>query len=135
MPSSCRTWRRRTSSRHWKRIDGLCCADCPSISLACPQRRRRRRRSSRTGSFRSEEHTSELQSLRHLVCRLLLEKKKTTTKMKRETFTTRTTKRSSVMGSDPARHVAASITDHSLQRSRRRQPEAAQLTLAELDHR
>src|SRR5205814_9454155 len=26
--------------------------------------------------IRSEEHTSELQSLRHLVCRLLLEKKK-----------------------------------------------------------
>src|ERR1039458_10847670 len=25
--------------------------------------------------YRSEEHTSELQSLRHLVCRLLLEKK------------------------------------------------------------
>src|SRR5437899_4901826 len=30
----------------------------------------------KVGSFRSEEHTSELQSLRHLVCRLLLEKKK-----------------------------------------------------------
>src|SRR5258705_7546659 len=29
-------------------------------------------------AVRSEEHTSELQSLRHLVCRLLLEKKKTT---------------------------------------------------------
>src|SRR5262245_62156500 len=29
-------------------------------------------------SERSEEHTSELQSLRHLVCRLLLEKKKNT---------------------------------------------------------
>src|SRR5262245_65348927 len=28
------------------------------------------------GRPRSEEHTSELQSLRHLVCRLLLEKKK-----------------------------------------------------------
>src|SRR5438045_1903033 len=28
------------------------------------------------GTARSEEHTSELQSLRHLVCRLLLEKKK-----------------------------------------------------------
>src|SRR5438045_9440691 len=28
------------------------------------------------GLLRSEEHTSELQSLRHLVCRLLLEKKK-----------------------------------------------------------
>src|SRR5437899_5295684 len=30
----------------------------------------------RDGEMRSEEHTSELQSLRHLVCRLLLEKKK-----------------------------------------------------------
>src|SRR5947199_6551883 len=30
------------------------------------------------GIKRSEEHTSELQSLRHLVCRLLLEKKKHT---------------------------------------------------------
>src|SRR2546425_9426305 len=31
----------------------------------------------RSGSGRSEEHTSELQSLAYLVCRLLLEKKKT----------------------------------------------------------
>src|SRR5437899_4177155 len=49
--------------------------------------RRRRRCASRRGAPdraadrvapapRSEEHTSELQSLRHLVCRLLLEKKK-----------------------------------------------------------
>src|SRR5438045_5536677 len=30
----------------------------------------------RRNECRSEEHTSELQSLRHLVCRLLLEKKK-----------------------------------------------------------
>src|SRR5436853_2728830 len=30
----------------------------------------------RLRTHRSEEHTSELQSLRHLVCRLLLEKKK-----------------------------------------------------------
>src|SRR5438045_8341186 len=30
----------------------------------------------RRPTSRSEEHTSELQSLRHLVCRLLLEKKK-----------------------------------------------------------
>src|ERR1039458_1806936 len=36
----------------------------------------RRRSQSNSGSRRSEEHTSELQSLRHLVCRLLLEKKK-----------------------------------------------------------
>src|SRR5690606_40334403 len=31
----------------------------------------------RTGQVRSEEHTSELQSRENLVCRLLLEKKKT----------------------------------------------------------
>src|SRR6266487_6812080 len=35
------------------------------------------RRPSSGGSARSEEHTSELQSPVHLVCRLLLEKKKT----------------------------------------------------------
>src|SRR5437899_13096268 len=34
------------------------------------------RNASMTSPIRSEEHTSELQSLRHLVCRLLLEKKK-----------------------------------------------------------
>src|SRR5205814_7824936 len=39
--------------------------------------RRARRWSSPVARRRSEEHTSELQSLRHLVCRLLLEKKKT----------------------------------------------------------
>src|SRR5437899_6577041 len=35
-----------------------------------------RERAGRDDDQRSEEHTSELQSLRHLVCRLLLEKKK-----------------------------------------------------------
>src|SRR5947199_6451198 len=44
-------------------------------SSAPPRGRGRRRQRSR-GRRRSEEHTSELQSLRHLVCRLLLEKKK-----------------------------------------------------------
>src|SRR5258708_28913786 len=34
----------------------------------------------RIGEVRSEEHTSELQSPDHLVCRLLLEKKKKTTR-------------------------------------------------------
>src|SRR3989441_8662214 len=34
------------------------------------------------GRFRSEEHTSELQSLAYLVCRLLLEKKKKQTMYK-----------------------------------------------------
>src|SRR5207244_11356269 len=37
---------------------------------------RRRRSTSAGGPDRSEEHTSELQSPDHLVCRLLLEKKK-----------------------------------------------------------
>src|SRR5437899_10719944 len=42
----------------------------PTSTASRRSNRRSRRRS------RSEEHTSELQSLRHLVCRLLLEKKK-----------------------------------------------------------
>src|SRR5205814_7425495 len=49
----------------------------------------RRSRRQRTGDNprlrrRSEEHTSELQSLRHLVCRLLLEKKKKKQKKKHQ---------------------------------------------------
>src|SRR5687768_17767744 len=42
-----------------------------SVSPACSRARPRSRR-----RWRSEEHTSELQSRLHLVCRLLLEKKK-----------------------------------------------------------
>src|SRR5947199_5679313 len=45
---------------------------------ARPRRRRRHLALDATtavDAIRSEEHTSELQSLRHLVCRLLLEKK------------------------------------------------------------
>src|SRR3989442_370640 len=40
--------------------------------------------------FRSEEHTSELQSRPHLVCRLLLEKKKTEQAQARTTLSRRT---------------------------------------------
>src|SRR3989449_4661042 len=40
-------------------------------------------RAARGGVRRSEEHTSELQSRLHLVCRLLLEKKKTRSNRKR----------------------------------------------------
>src|SRR6478672_13923295 len=51
----------------------ICDADhhCHCGSRSRPRRRQRRR---------SEEHTSELQSRSDLVCRLLLEKKKTHTK-------------------------------------------------------
>src|SRR3989442_10616424 len=45
-----------------------------------PHRQRRRRPPVRRSRWRSEEHTSELQSRPHLVCRLLLEKKKKFTK-------------------------------------------------------
>src|SRR5438552_14630397 len=44
--------------------------------LANIERARRNRRASLALLDRSEEHTSELQSPDHLVCRLLLEKKK-----------------------------------------------------------
>src|SRR5438045_6711633 len=44
-------------------------ASSPSLRCRAPTRAALR-------GDRSEEHTSELQSLRHLVCRLLLEKKK-----------------------------------------------------------
>src|SRR2546422_5934372 len=53
--------------------------------LGCPQPRPRdaaeradRAAPARSARSRSEEHTSELQSRLHLVCRLLLEKKKNT---------------------------------------------------------
>src|SRR5262245_64625429 len=45
--------------------------------LRVERREQHRLRAHHAVALRSEEHTSELQSLRHLVCRLLLEKKKT----------------------------------------------------------
>src|SRR5689334_24731178 len=48
----------------------------PSPSLAREGSRRPSRLLDRPEAIRSEEHTSELQSQFHLVCRLLLEKKK-----------------------------------------------------------
>src|SRR5437899_8030685 len=55
----------------WRRMDGLPVQlrrlGRPRRDEADPPRERH--------AARSEEHTSELQSLRHLVCRLLLEKK------------------------------------------------------------
>src|SRR5436305_7595931 len=47
----------------------------PAADLVAPYLARHRRQS----EVRSEEHTSELQSRPHLVCRLLLEKKKNNT--------------------------------------------------------
>src|SRR5258705_6717391 len=58
--------------------------DTPLSTIAWPTPRRSQISSVRLEKQRSEEHTSELQSLRHLVCRLLLEKKKKT-KLPKET--------------------------------------------------
>src|SRR5437899_7741949 len=54
-------------------------SDLRAAHFSCCVARRTRGRPPRLTSCspRSEEHTSELQSLRHLVCRLLLEKKNT----------------------------------------------------------
>src|SRR2546423_9695586 len=55
------------------------------VPTGLPERRGRdlqhpkQRHDARGDRWRSEEHTSELQSLAYLVCRLLLEKKKETT--------------------------------------------------------
>src|SRR5437870_11347928 len=48
-------------------------------------------------TYRSEEHTSELQSRGHLVCRLLLEKKKQKTLTQTRTHKTNTSTRRSYM--------------------------------------
>src|SRR5258707_2456467 len=66
---------RRRHTRYWRDWSSdVCSSDLPRWTWsAC-----RTRRNSGNGSRqRSEEHTSELQSRQYLVCRLLLEKKKT----------------------------------------------------------
>src|SRR2546425_9135340 len=50
----------------------------PSLASPNALKRQRPALAPPTGVRRSEEHTSELQSLAYLVCRLLLEKKKDT---------------------------------------------------------
>src|SRR5947208_5243145 len=65
---------RSTRSSPWKCRSGASAARrARSMSTSIRAVTRRRRSSPR---WRSEEHTSELQSPDHLVCRLLLEKKK-----------------------------------------------------------
>src|SRR5690554_7123256 len=49
---------------------------CPCFDLGNAGKFRHARLSALAAAHRSEEHTSELQSRPHLVCRLLLEKKK-----------------------------------------------------------
>src|SRR5262245_65860047 len=53
-----------------------CCPGTVRMRNSEAIRRQASRPAAGREACRSEEHTSELQSLRHLVCRLLLEKKK-----------------------------------------------------------
>src|SRR5205814_7506747 len=72
--------RARRSNTHRASADRCGQAGAASTSRR-PLRNRERNAAAKSfdrncaGARRSEEHTSELQSLRHLVCRLLLEKK------------------------------------------------------------
>src|SRR2546429_5054144 len=61
-------------ARHERRIKRLGAGNVLELSAVDE----RIREAIGAGVLRSEEHTSELQSRLHLVCRLLLEKKKTT---------------------------------------------------------
>src|SRR5437899_3672783 len=81
--SQCPMWprvKRRQSTFHPEASDTPPRQGRRGSSRASPTSARGHRdpRRGRLGCERSEEHTSELQSLRHLVCRLLLEKKKAT---------------------------------------------------------
>src|SRR5471030_1469591 len=60
------------SSTAWYSLVSIGCA----LAIVKPDTLVRWHRAGFRLYWRSEEHTSELQSLRHLVCRLLLEKKK-----------------------------------------------------------
>src|SRR3989441_3746649 len=55
---------------------GVCEPECPPKAILPDSDPKAEKWLKMNGDFRSEEHTSELQSLAYLVCRLLLEKKK-----------------------------------------------------------
>src|SRR5205814_9164066 len=71
----------RTAARASRRLLSRAMPKVPQSKAPARQRPALATRS-RAICTRSEEHTSELQSLRHLVCRLLLEKKKKKEKKK-----------------------------------------------------
>src|SRR5438552_13448103 len=82
-PSSFGAKERRRRSYNGTKLYG---DQAPSSKLQAPEKLQ-----TSSSKLRSEEHTSELQSPDHLVCRLLLEKKKT--KKKKEKQKTKKTKR------------------------------------------
>src|SRR3712207_8036338 len=72
--TSCWCHSASTSARRWH--PAVQVVRCWTTAPSAVSRDIARRSQAITGSGRSEEHTSELQSRQYLVCRLLLEKKK-----------------------------------------------------------
>src|SRR5258705_6344500 len=68
--------RRKFRRRLRPGVDGCGEFSCAAYNKLCEFCAGSRLKTRKAYCKRSEEHTSELQSLRHLVCRLLLEKKK-----------------------------------------------------------
>src|SRR5262245_63344528 len=71
-------------------------------------------------THRSEEHTSELQSLRHLVCRLLLEKKKKKKNNKRQHKTKKNKKTHIETKSNERRHTNERRTNTKIEQDRQK---------------
>src|SRR2546422_6069796 len=76
--SADRAWRTRASASVVRSVASSTGVAWPDATRTASAKERR------SGVVRSEEHTSELQSRLHLVCRLLLEKKKTKKSTKTE---------------------------------------------------
>src|SRR3989441_8678168 len=90
VPESSDATRVSSTSRETAAIEGRASPRNPSVEISNRSSAERillvawRSKASNASSRRSEEHTSELQSLAYLVCRLLLEKKKKTNKTRVE---------------------------------------------------
>src|SRR5437016_9315849 len=81
----CCLWMKTPAARTWvwiPTIRGLCLRECGSSRFTPMGERAAAQAADCSSPPRSEEHTSELQSLTNLVCRLLLEKKKKKKKKK-----------------------------------------------------
>src|SRR5690606_41746950 len=75
--SGARRWRSSQSSLHARCCRTQSRGRLPRCDRTCLRTSCCRSRGTKPKGHRSEEHTSELQSRENLVCRLLLEKKKT----------------------------------------------------------
>src|SRR5260370_21390395 len=77
---------RSPCDNRWECASAKACAGRPD---GCPPPKAARRAARKPPTWRSEEHTSELQSHLNLVCRLLLEKKKKKNKRRIKCYDTR----------------------------------------------